>query len=199
MTNQYGDDEARVAVASARCTPCPTNMYTADKWGDAAPPNGYTNESACLVLGGWGTTETSVEICQVGFYNEGKNRLPCQPCANGYTTLGTNSTNATTDCVIKAGWFFDADKSLPAPCNKGSYSTGGTAAVPSPTSCTACATGYTTQEQESEEAADCAGEHQGWLAGCRLLCTVGVCIPCPAAIGRMIVVAVMTEMPRGRV
>lgn len=154
-----------MAVASAKCSPCPANMYTADgKWGDAAPPNGYTNESSCLVLAGWGTTETAVDICQVGFYNAGKNRVPCQPCANGYTTLGTNST-AVSNCVIKAGWYLDAGKDLPAPCDKGSYSAGGTASVPAPTSCTPCSAGYTTQEQESEDAADCAGEHQGWLAG----------------------------------
>jgi hypothetical protein len=159
-------------------------MYTADKWGDAAPPNGYTSELSCLVLAGWGTTETSVDICLVGFYNPGKNRNPCLPCDNGYTTLGTNSTTAN-DCVIKAGWFFDADKSLPAPCDKGSYSTGGTALERQPQSCTPCSDGYTTQEQESEDASDCAGEHQGCLkAGCR---SVSVCIPGPAAVRRMVV------------
>jgi len=97
------------------------NMYTSDKWGTTAPATGYKNQTECLVDAGWGTTETSVDICQVGFYNAGQNRLPCTPCDNGYTTLGTNPTSAN-NCVIKAGWFYDAGKSLPAPCDKGSYS-----------------------------------------------------------------------------
>lgn len=148
-----------MAVASARCTSCPPNMYTSDKWGTAAPATGYKNQTECLVDAGWGTTETSVDICQVGFYNVGQNRLPCTPCDNGYTTLGTNSTSVN-NCVIKAGWFYDAGKSLPAPCDKGTYSAGGDANTREPTSCTACATGYSTQEQESESADDCGGEHQ---------------------------------------
>jgi hypothetical protein len=146
-------------------------MYTADKWGDAAPATGYKNQTECLVAAGWGTTETSVDICQVGFYNVGKNRNPCTPCTNGYTTLGTNSTLAT-DCVIKAGWFYDTVKELPAPCDKGSYSAGGDAVTREPASCTPCATGYSTQEQESEAASDCAGEHQGCAK--RLACAASL-------------------------
>eukprot|EP00775_Hariotina_reticulata_P003324 gene3324-3601_t len=156
LSNTYGDDKDRVAVASARCTACPVNMFTDDKWGATPPTNGYTDQTDCKVDDGWGMTESSVvEICQVGFYNPGQNRLPCTACPNGYTTLGTGS-NTSTDCVIRPGWYFDTAKNLPAPCDKGSWSSGGTALDREPSTCNACSTGYTTQEQEADQAADCA-------------------------------------------
>jgi len=156
--NYYGDDQERPAVASARCTACPPNMYTNDYWGATAPADGYTDESACKVDAGWGMTDSSVvEICEVGFYNPGQDRLPCTACPNGYTTLSTGS-DSSDDCVIRPGWYYDAVTSLPAPCDKGSWSSGGTAQQREPSSCTACATGYTTQDQESDQLTDCAGE-----------------------------------------
>jgi hypothetical protein len=158
VDNSYGDDQERPAVASASCTACPPSMYTADHWGAAAPANGYTDQSACKVDSGWGMTEsTAVEICQVGFYNSGQKHSPCTACPNGYTTLGTAS-NSSNDCVIHPGWYYDTSKGLPAPCVKGYWSSGGTAVLPEPSSCTACATGYTTHEQESGQSTDCAGE-----------------------------------------
>lgn len=157
ILNSYGDDVYRVAVASARCTACPPNTFTAEKWGAASPADGFTSELECKVDAGFGLTETAVEECQIGFYNPGQNRLPCTACAAGYTTLATQQ-DAETDCVIKKGWFYDAGKALPAPCDKGTYSTGGTATEREPSSCTPCDTGYTTQEQEAESADECAGE-----------------------------------------
>eukprot|EP00775_Hariotina_reticulata_P003830 gene3830-4087_t len=155
VDNSYGDNQDREVVASARCTACPPNMYTDEFWGGAAPANGYTDQSACKVDAGWGATESSVEICEVGFYNSGQNRLPCTACPTGYTTLDTGASSIA-DCVIGAGWYFDTAKNLPAPCDTGSWSGGGTVQQREPSSCTACSTGYTTQEQESDLATDCA-------------------------------------------
>jgi hypothetical protein len=54
---------------------------------------------------------------------------------------------------------------IPAPCNKGTYSTC-TEAAPNAT-CTACSTGFSTQEDESVEAAECAVCAPGYGgAGC---------------------------------
>jgi hypothetical protein len=157
VDNSYGDNHDREAVASARCTACPPHMYTDEFWGGAAPDKGFTDQSACKVDAGWGMTEGSAETCEVGFYNPGLNRLPCTTCPTGYTTLGTGASSIG-DCVIRPGWFYDTAQDLPAPCDAGSWSSGGTAQQPEPSSCTACDTGYTTQEQESERPADCAGE-----------------------------------------
>eukprot|EP00775_Hariotina_reticulata_P004056 gene4056-4303_t len=155
IANSYGDDQFRVATASARCTPCPANMFTDERWGVTAPANGYTDQVACKVDAGWGLTEAgAVEACQAGFYNPGRNRQPCTKCPNGYTTLNGSAVNIT-DCVIRPGWFFDTDRSLPAPCERGTYSTGGSATVRQPGNCTVCPTGYSTQVQESDQASDC--------------------------------------------
>ncbi len=79
-------------------------MYTADKWGTAAPAAGYQSETACQVAPGWGLSASGIaEKCQKGFYNVGKNRQPCQACAAGYTTLAEESDEAN-DCVIQPGW-----------------------------------------------------------------------------------------------
>jgi hypothetical protein len=56
--------------------------------------------------------------------------------------------------------------SIPAPCDKGTYSTGGTEAAPNAT-CTACGTGFSTQEDESTSADECAVCAPGYGgAGC---------------------------------
>jgi len=87
-------------------------MYTSDKWTlGSAPVGGYINETVCMVDAGFGTTETGVDKCLVGFYNAGQNRDPCTACPNGYTTLA-DSQDALTDCAIKAGWFFNSVASL---------------------------------------------------------------------------------------
>eukprot|EP00775_Hariotina_reticulata_P006225 gene6225-6462_t len=176
VDNSYGDDQDRVAVASARCTACPPNMFTAEFWGGTAPANGYTDQTACKVDAGWGMTESAVaEVCQVGFYNAGQNRLPCQSCPEGFTTLNAESSSIV-DCVIVAGWYYDTAKSLPAPCDKGTWSPGGDNNVHAPSSCTACSTGYTTQEQESDLATDCAVCSAGYGS---LTQGATSCQPCP--------------------
>lgn len=154
VSNTYGTNADRPATAAARCISCPANMYTADKWGTAAPAAGYQSETACQVAPGWGLSASGIaEKCQKGFYNVGKNRQPCQACAAGYTTLAEESDEAN-DCVIQPGWFYDGSKA--APCNVGTWSAGGDATTRQPTSCTACGTGTTTQSDESTSAGDCS-------------------------------------------
>ncbi|KAF6264065.1 hypothetical protein COO60DRAFT_1663488 [Scenedesmus sp. NREL 46B-D3] len=166
--NTYGHDVDRVAVANARCTACPTDMFTLDVL-EGAPRSGlYTSEAACLVKPGWGTTATIPQECPVGTFNEGKNRLPCQQCETGLTTVDVGKTSED-QCVVQAGWQMAAD-GIPAPCDKGSYSTGGTEQAPNAT-CTECGGGYSTQEDESTAAAECA------------VCAAGYggngCVTCP--------------------
>jgi hypothetical protein len=65
-----------------------------------------------------------------------------------------------------------AANSIPYPCDKGTYSTGGTEAAPN-AACTVCPAGYSTQEDESTNADECAickPGHGG--AGCAV-CPVG--------------------------
>jgi hypothetical protein len=64
--NTYGDSVPRAAVANARCTACPADMFTLDTLEaraiGAAPADAnelYTSEAACLVAPGWGTTSTT--------------------------------------------------------------------------------------------------------------------------------------------
>jgi hypothetical protein len=164
--NTYGDSVDRAAVANARCTACPADMFTMDTLESRTLNDGetYTSESACLVKPGWGTTSTTPQECPVGTFNEGKNRSPCHHCGTGWTTVGTAKT-AESQCVVQAGWSMGAD-SIPAPCDKGTYSTGGTEAAPNAT-CTACGTGFSTQEDESTSADECAVCAPGYGgAGC---------------------------------
>jgi hypothetical protein len=153
--NTYGDSVDRAAVANARCTACPADMFTMDTLESRPRNDGelYTSEAACLVKAGWGTTSTTPQECPVGTFNEGKNRSPCHHCGTGWTTVAAART-AESQCVVQAGWSMGADSIL-APCDKGTYSTGGTEAAPNAT-CTACATGYSTQEDESTSVAECA-------------------------------------------
>jgi hypothetical protein len=152
--NTYGDDVDHPAVANARCTACPTDLFTPDVIDDRAmnPNEVYVDESACLVKPGWGTTSTTPRECPVGTFNEGKNRAPCHHCTTGWTTLGTGKT-AETQCVIQAGWVLGADN-IPVPCDKGFYSTGGTEAARNGV-CTPCGNGLTTQEDEATSADEC--------------------------------------------
>jgi len=65
---------------------------------------GYTSSSACVVIAGFGTTQSNlVEQCDIGTFNPGGNRLPCSPCASGYTTLEAGARNES-DCVVQPGW-----------------------------------------------------------------------------------------------
>jgi hypothetical protein len=163
--NTYGDSVDRAAVANARCTACPADMFTMDTLETRTRNSSeyYTAESACLVKPGWGTTSTTPQECPVGTFNEGKNRSPCHHCGTGWTTVAAGKT-AESQCVVQAGWKLAADN-IPAPCDKGSYSTGGTEVAPNAT-CTPCATGYSTQEDESvsnDECAVCAPGYGGAL------------------------------------
>ncbi|KAF6251142.1 hypothetical protein COO60DRAFT_1677280 [Scenedesmus sp. NREL 46B-D3] len=162
----YGHDVDRVAVANARCTACPTDMFTLDTLEGRARNESelYTSEAACLVKPGWGTTSTIPQECPVGTFNEGNNRAPCQQCGTGWTTVAAARTSED-QCVVQAGWQMAVD-GIPAPCDKGTFSTGGTELAPNAT-CTACDNGYSTQEDEStavEECAVCAAGYGG--SGC---------------------------------
>jgi hypothetical protein len=66
--NTYGDSVDCAAVANARCTACPADMFTMDTLESRARNDGelYTSESACLVKPGWGTTSTTPQECPVG-------------------------------------------------------------------------------------------------------------------------------------
>lgn len=104
VNGSYGDNVDRPAVAGSRCSTCGPNMFTPDLLEDAvSPAGGYTSEDACKLQPGWGMTQTMVERCQVGTFNPGKNRLPCESCPNGYTTLGEGKTSRA-DCVLQPGW-----------------------------------------------------------------------------------------------
>jgi len=128
-------------------------MYTVEQWGASSPPNGFTSFEACKVAPGWGVvSETTVEPCQVGFYNAGQNRLPCTACPEGWTTLGNASTSASDCNVLQPGFYRDANTSQVLPCPHGYFSSGST------TSCTQCPAGYTTADTESASADDCSGE-----------------------------------------
>jgi hypothetical protein len=164
--NTYGDSVDRAAVANARCTACPADMFTMDTLESRTLNDGelYTSEAACLVKPGWGTTSTTPQECPVGTFNEGKNRSPCHHCSTGYTTVAAGKTSES-QCVVQAGWAMAAD-GIPEPCDKGTYSTGGTEGAPNAT-CTACSTGYSTQEDESTTADECAVCAPGYGgAGC---------------------------------
>jgi len=128
-------------------------MYTDEQWGASSPANGYTSYEACKVAAGWGVvSETTVEACQVGFYNVGQNRLPCTACPEGYSTAGNTSTASSACDVVQAGFYRDANTSQVLPCAEGYYSSGAA------TSCTQCPAGYTTADTESSSANDCSGE-----------------------------------------
>jgi hypothetical protein len=170
--NTYGDSVDRAAVANARCTACPADMFTMDTLESRTRNSNeyYTSEAACLVKPGWGTTSTTPQECAVGTFNEGKNRSPCHHCGTGWTTVAAGKTSES-QCVVQAGWAMAAD-GIPAPCDKGKYSTGGTEAAPNAT-CTACNPGYSTQEDESTSATECAVCAPGYGgAGCAQ-CTYG--------------------------
>jgi hypothetical protein len=172
--NTYGHDVDRVAVANARCTACPVNTFTADVLADNRalnPGELYTNETACLVKPGWGTTATIPQECPVGTYNAGNNRLPCQHCTTGLTTLAAGKTSAA-QCVIQPGWQMGGD-GIPAPCDKGRYSPGGTEEAPNVT-CSYCLDAYSTQEDEATSVDDCAVCAPGYGG------SGGVCEECPA-------------------
>lgn len=151
--NYYGDSATRPAVANARCTPCPADMFTMDTLG-AATGNStlYTSEDACKVKAGWGTTATTPQVCPKGTYNVGSNREPCKECITGMTTTGTQSTSAAA-CVVQPGWSMGAD-GIPAPCDKGFFSVGGSEGAPNAT-CTACEDGFSTQEDEAVAEGEC--------------------------------------------
>jgi hypothetical protein len=156
--NTFGD-----ASPNARCTPCPTNMFTMDDIENRTHNKGelYTSEAACLVKPGWGTTSTVPEECKVGTFNEGKNRLPCHHCSTGWTTVEKGKI-AESQCVIQAGWKLGANNT-PVPCDKGTYSTGGTEVSPA-AACVPCAPGSTTEDDEafsSDECNICAPGHGG--------------------------------------
>jgi hypothetical protein len=59
--NTYGDSVPRAAVANARCTACPSDMFTLDTLEGRAigAVEKYMSEAACLVAPGWGTTSTT--------------------------------------------------------------------------------------------------------------------------------------------
>jgi hypothetical protein len=59
--NTYGAAVDRAAVANARCTACPADMFTRDTLEGRARNAGelYTSETDCLVKEGWGTTSTT--------------------------------------------------------------------------------------------------------------------------------------------
>ncbi len=151
--NTYGHAMDRVAVANARCTACPMNMFTLDVLNNEARVGLYTSEAACLVQPGWGTTSTIPQQCPVGTFNAGKNRLPCQQCPAGMTTEAVEKTSDAA-CVVQPGWAMGAD-GIPAPCDKGSYSIGGTEGSPNGT-CVDCDAPYSTQEDEATAVTECA-------------------------------------------
>ncbi|KAF8055660.1 Scube1 [Scenedesmus sp. PABB004] len=154
--NTYGDSEARPAVANSRCQPCAQDTYTLDFLTSTplAANATYTSELDCKVKPGWGMTNTLPTVCAVGSWSAGLSRDACTPCIAGRTTNSTGAT-AVTDCVIQAGWMLGAG-AVPVPCDKGSWSAGGVAGQADPTNCTMCATGFTTQEDESTVAGDCS-------------------------------------------
>jgi hypothetical protein len=172
--NTYGHNETRVAVANARCTACPSNMFTIEILDERALNAGdlYISEAACLVKAGWGTTSTIPQECPVGTYNAGKNRLACQHCDTGFTTVGTAKTSGDA-CVVQPGWKMGSD-GIPAPCDKGTYSTGGTEAAPNAT-CSNCGDGYSTQEDEATTVDECAvcAPGYGGAAGVCAVCDPG--------------------------
>lgn len=168
--NSYGDSVPRPAVSSARCLMCSPNMFTLDVLNNVEAAEGYTREQDCKVAPGWGTTNTQdVVMCPVGTYNAGGNRLPCQPCAQGFTTLGSGKVS-DADCVLQPGWAMDTAVMLPKPCDRGTYSIGGTAENPNG-ECVQCRTGLTTQEAEATSEDECN------------MCQPGFgqdgCTPCP--------------------
>jgi hypothetical protein len=59
--NTYGDSVDRTAVANARCTPCPGDMFTLDtlEGRDIGAAELFTSEADCKVAPGWGTTSTT--------------------------------------------------------------------------------------------------------------------------------------------
>ncbi|KAF6264077.1 hypothetical protein COO60DRAFT_1634747 [Scenedesmus sp. NREL 46B-D3] len=153
--NAYGDVNDRVVAVDARCTACPPDMFTMDVL-EGRPRNGnelFTSEAACLVKPGWGATSTVPQECPAGTFNKGKNRLPCQHCDTGFTTVAAGRSSAA-QCVIQAGWQVAAD-GIPAPCDQGTYSIGGSEAEPNAT-CTACMQGWSTQLDGASSAEECA-------------------------------------------
>eukprot|EP00775_Hariotina_reticulata_P003780 gene3780-4039_t len=169
--NTYGDTVARPAASSSRCQSCPARMVTLDVFTGVDATTGYTSSSDCVVIAGFGTTQSNlVEQCDIGTFNPGGNRLPCSPCASGFTTLAAGARNAS-DCVVQPGWALDpaSDPPLVKPCDPGFYSTGGNTSFPNAV-CEACPAGYTTQEAASTAATDCSFCQTGRGGGSCSLC-----------------------------
>lgn len=100
----YGDEVLRPATAASRCFACSPNTFTLDQLDNTTATAGYTSGSDCFVRPGWGMPESSeAELCKVGFYNTGRNRLPCTPCPSGHTTLAEGASSLFA-CVVKPGW-----------------------------------------------------------------------------------------------
>lgn len=105
--NTFGQATARPAVASATCTSCPLNTFTADVLSNSTlAGSGYTNASACLLRPGWGLDApngTAAAECSVGSFSAGANSTPCTSCPRGYTTSTSGSTSQDA-CFIQPGW-----------------------------------------------------------------------------------------------
>jgi hypothetical protein len=90
----------------------------------------------------------------------------CHTAAHSTTGHGTDYVCCCFCCTT--GRAKATASSIPAPCDKGTYSTGGTTEKPNAV-CTACDGGYTTQEDESTSATECAVCKAGYgCAGCNL-------------------------------
>jgi hypothetical protein len=104
VQGSYGDSTPRPATFAARCVTCPANFVTMDMFTGVPATEGYTSEVACVLLAGWGTTQSNlVEKCLIGSFNPGGNRQPCTDCASGYTTRQEASVNVS-QCVVQPGW-----------------------------------------------------------------------------------------------
>lgn len=106
-----------------------------------------------LVKPGYFRTASGTSICPKGTFNTGTS-VRCTPCDKGFTTLKDGATAKTLCTLVQPGWAMDLKSKTPKPCDKGTWSSGGTAANPNGV-CAACPTGFTTQEAESDRAADC--------------------------------------------
>lgn len=76
--------------------------------------HGFTDPRACVTKAGHGYNGRSAPKCAVGFWNDGNNYAPCNPCDPGLTTASTGSDKAA-DCKTALGFGYHDLAVVPCP------------------------------------------------------------------------------------